>query len=213
LRALDVRDGSERWRLSARGGIEGSPTFDYNREWFFVGDDTGRVYQINFKSGNVKHTVDVFGKVTTLAYRRTLLVGTYGVEVYSFYDDGQRLQALWRRKVGGAVTAIAVPDGAYVATFGGPLYRLSSGAFAGSSKWEHECGATNLAATAHDVVGTNAATMRVLDARTGNKKWRFDNASQCSPAIAGDTLYVGTRKGIEAYALNSGTTIAGYGFG
>jgi outer membrane protein assembly factor BamB len=213
LRALDVRDGSERWRLSARGGIEGSPTFSYDREWLFVGDNTGRVYQMNPKNGKVKHTVDVFGRVTTLAHRRTLLVGTYGGEVYSFYDDGQRLLGLWRRKVGGAVTAIAVPDGAYVATFGGPLYRLSDGAFAGSSKWEHERGATNLAATPHDVVGTNAATMRVLEARTGNQKWSLDNASQCSPAIAGDTLYVGTGNGIEAYALDSGTTIAGYEYG
>ena len=213
LRALDVRDGSERWHLSARGGIEGSPTFSFDREWLFVGDDTGRVYQMNPENGKVKHTVDVFGRVTTLAYRRTLLVGTSGGEVYSFYDDGHRLQGLWRRKVGGAVTAISFPDGVYVATFGGPLYRLSGSLRAGASRWEHEHGATNLAATAHDVVGTNAATMRVLEARTGNQKWILDNASQCSPAIAGDTLYVGTNDGIEAYALDSGTTIAGYEYG
>lgn len=217
MRALDVRDGSERWQLSTRGGIKASPTFSYEGRWLFVGDDTGRVYQVDPKNGNVKQTVDVFGIVNTLAHRRRLLVGTYGGEVYSFLNSGNRLQALWRRKVGGAVKAMITndPDTIYVATFGGPLYRLSGGARAGASRWEHESGSTHLAATNHDVVGTNLATMQVVDSETGTEKWTRNDPSGCSPAIAGDTLYVGMRNGVEAYALDGGTNIAGvrYGFG
>jgi outer membrane protein assembly factor BamB len=215
IRAFDVRNGSERWRLSTRSGIRGSPTFSHKYDWLFVGDSTGRVYQVDPASGEVKQTVDVFGEVTALAYYPpSLFVGTYSGEMYELHPPDPQLQALWRRKLGGSILAVGVPDSwLCVTTFDGPLYRLSRGARTGSSRWKTDVSTHNLAATPYDIVGTNAATMRIFDARTGNQKWMLDNASQCSPAIAGDTLYVGTNDRIEAYALNGGTTIAGHGFG
>jgi outer membrane protein assembly factor BamB len=215
IHAFDVHDGNERWQLSTRGGTSASPTFSHEQEWLLVGDNTGRVYQVNPASGKVKQTVDVFGGVTALAYGPfSLFVGTFSGEVYEFPLTGSGLNALWRRKVGGAVQAIVMPESdLYVATFDGPLYRLSGGARVGSSRWETEPGSMHLAATPHDVVGTNLSTVRVVDSRTGDEKWTLDNSSGCTPAIAGDTLYVGMPNAVEAYALDSGTTIAGARFG
>lgn len=212
LVALDVRDGSERWRLDTRGDVYTSPTFDYNHRRLYVGDDTGRVYQIDPATGETEHTMDVLGAVTALASRNSLIVGTEGGEVYQLYEHRDTLMALWRRKVGGAVTDLALVDTAItVATFGGPLYRLQDGAFAGSSRWEYDRGAIHLAATPYGIYGTDSAGLRAVHSRTGEAQWTVDGSFDCGPAVAGDTLYVGggqpgenTNGFIEAYSLNGG---------
>jgi outer membrane protein assembly factor BamB len=221
LVALDVRDGSERWRLDTRGDVHTPPTFDYDHRWLYVGDDTGRVYQVDPASGETEHTVDLLGAVTALASRFSLVVGTEGGEVYQLYEHRDTLMALWRRKLGGAVTDISLVDTTIaVSTFGGPLYRLQDGAHAGSSRWEYDRGAIHLAMTDYGVFGTDGGGLRAVDARTGDEQWTVDGSFDCGPAVAGDTLYVGGGESgedatgfVEAYALDGGLRSFGLPFG
>lgn len=218
--ALDASDGSEQWRFETRGDVSAPPTFDYDFRWLYVGDDTGRVYQVNPTNGAVEHATEVVGAVSALASRTSLLVGTEGGEVYDLYEHRDTLTPLWRRKVAGGVTDVALVDTTIaVATFGGPLYRLQDGLHAGTSRWEYERGAIHLAATPYDVFGTDMADLQAVHYRTGEKQWNVGGSFDCGPAVAGDTLYVGgSRKDgrggfVAGYALNGGPRRFGFPFG
>lgn len=196
LLALDAADGTERWRVDLRGDVSAPPVpavyGDGDLNGLYVGDDTGRVYKIRPEDGSTEHHVDVFGAVTRLAYGRRLLIGTESGEVYAFYETNDRLQGLWRRKLGGKVTALVDGGGGpYVATFGGPLYRLADGAHAGRTDWTSERGAIELAVTGQDVVGADAGSLGVHHYRTGDQRWQLDGGYGAAPAIAGDLLVAG----------------------
>lgn len=195
LRALDAGDGGEVWTYETRGDVRTPAVLDVDDgtiHGLYVGDDTGRVYKFDPASGDAVLHTDVFGAVSRLAFAGGIVVGTEGGELYSFYDDGNRLQGLWRRKLPGAVTAIASSDGGlYVATFGGPLYRLSDGAHAGNSRWTAEGGATHLAATPYDAVGSDLGGLGLYHYRTGEQRWGVDGRYGASPAVAGDLLVAG----------------------
>lgn len=214
LVALDLATGAEQWQTGTDGDLAAAPTFDHGYDHLYAGDDTGRIYEIDATTGEITIRGEVFGPVTALAHGGMLLVGTGGGEVYSLFRDRDGFTGQWRRRVGGSVTSLAVaPDGAiFVGTFGGPLYRLQDGAHAGTSRWEAEQGATNLAATGGDVVGSGGAGLQQFDSRSGSAGWNREGRYDAAPAIAGDTVYVGGQNDdasgfVAAYALSGGTGI------
>lgn len=221
LVALDIETGNEQWRVETNGTIEAAPTFDHGHDRLYVGDDTGRVYQIDPEEGEVTLRGKVFGPVTALAHHTSLLVGTESGEVYNLFPRRGEFTGVWRRKVSGSVTAIAVRDSAiYVGTFGGSVYRLQDGAHVGASQWEAERGAMQLAATSRNVVGSDGAGLRTFEGRTGDAGWEREGQFGAAPAIAGDTVYVGGgEKGengngfVAAYALSGGTDVGPLQFG
>lgn len=216
LAAPDVKTGDEQWRVETSGFVKTAPTLDHGYDALYVGDDTGRVYRIDPANGEIRLGGEVFGPVTTLAHRRSLLVGTESGEGYVLDPHQGEFTGVWRRKVAGKVTALTTaPDGAiFVATFGGPVYRLRDGAHVGTRRWEAEQGAIHLAATDSDVVGSDYGGFRTFDAGTGTTGWEREGHYDAAPAIAGDTVYVGGgEKGgngngfIAPYALSGGTGI------
>lgn len=222
LVSLDVETGDERWRVETRGAIKTAPTFDMGQDNLYLGDDTGRVYRITPATGEVTLRGEVFGPVTALAHGRSLLVGTESGEVYNLFPHHGTFTGLWRRKVGGWVTALTVArDGdIFVGTFGGPVYRLADGGGVGAIRWKVDRGGTHLAATGGDVVGSDGAGLRTFDARTGTAGWEREGYYGAAPAIAGDTIYVGGgEKGengngfVAAYPLSGGTSIGPLSFG
>ena len=71
-----------------------------------------------------------------------------------------------------------------------------------------------LAATEEYVLGSDGGGLRAFDSRSGDIEWERDGRYGTSPAIAGDTVYIGGgRKGengngfLEALALSGGTGI------
>lgn len=216
LIALDVETGDEQWRVETTGNILTAPTFDVGYDTLYVGDDTGRVYRISPKRGEITLRGEVFGPVTALAHRRSLLVGTESGEVHNLYPNEDAFTGNWRKKVGGWVTALALSrDGdIFVATFGGPTYRLLSGGEVGRNKWTVEAAGTFLAATNDDVIATDGGSLQVIDADSGSVRWQSDGGYDAAPAIAGDTIYVGGgEKGengngfMAAYAISNGDGI------
>ncbi|WP_435349277.1 PQQ-binding-like beta-propeller repeat protein [Haloarchaeobius sp. HRN-SO-5] len=220
LVALDVETGDQQWHVQTTGYVDAAPTFDREHDSLYVGDDTGRLYEIDSTSGEVTDRTEVFGPVTALAHNGLLLVGTGGGEVYNFRVGGRPFTGQWRRRVVGAVTALVSSYGnTYVATWGGPVYRLQGGPDAGSNRWEADRGAVGGLAAAHrDVVGWDLSGLRTFDARTGNVRWDMEGRFTGTPAIAGDTVYVGRRtRGedgtgfVAAYALSGGGGILSLG--
>ncbi|MFB6179950.1 MAG: PQQ-binding-like beta-propeller repeat protein [Halorientalis sp.] len=198
--ALHATDGSERWTFESRDDVHTAPQLAYdldgNLQAMYVGDETGRVSKLDPSTGAVQRAVEVFGSVSCLGIDvgldTNILVGTGGGELYSFADTGDRIRGLWRRRVGGKVTAIGTTSvGPVVASFGGPLYRLSNGAYAGQPKWTHEPGAMNLAVTRYDVIGTDGGGLVVLDASSGEQRWQLDGGYHAGPAVVGDLLIAG----------------------
>lgn len=217
LLALDLDTGDELWRVETTGTIMAAPTFDAGYDRLYAGDDTGRVYQIDLERGEVALRGEVFGAVTALAHHRSLLVGTESGEVYDLYPHHDQLTGLWRRKVGGSVTALATRDGGiFVGTFGGPVYRLQDGAHAGSSRWEAETGSTHLAFTSKDVIGNDGGGLKAFDEQSGDVNWQHEGRFGAAPAIAGDTIYVGGGQVgengngfVAAYPLSQGGLLSG----
>lgn len=216
LLALDIETGDEQWRIETRGSIQAAPTFDHGHDTLYLGDDTGRLYRIDPAAGEVTLRGEVFGPVTALAHGRSLKVGTESGEVYDLFVHHEEFTGLWRRKVDGWVRSLTLArdGGIYVGTFGGPVYRLQDAAKVGASRWELDEGATHLAATGGDVVGSDGAGLRTIDARGGTIGWKEQGNYDVAPAIAGDTVYIGGgEKGengsgfVAGYALSGGAGV------
>lgn len=212
LLALDLETGEKQWRIETRGSIIAAPTLDRGHDTLFVGDDTGRLYRIDIETGDITLRGEVFGPVTALAHGSSLLVGTESGEVYNLFVHHDTFTGLWRRRVEGWVESLTATNGAiYVGTFGGPVYSLDD-SDVGTSHWELKRGATHLAATDEAVIGSHAASLQTIDARSGDVRWAREGNYDVAPAIAGDTIYIGGgekgRNGtgfVAAYALSGGT--------
>lgn len=219
LLALDVADGTEVWSAATRGTVRAAPAFSHDESVLYAGDDTGRIYSVETADGSVSPAFEVFGVVTTLAHRRSLLVGTEGGEVYELFGGGDGLRGQWRRKLAGPVVDVAtVGDTVVVATFGGPVYRLE-GSLTGANRWVFDGGASSGVVVApNHVVAADGGGLGVLDLRTGDSRWSRDRSYPCAPAAAGDTLYAGVgelgeegRGHVAAYRLSGGGGLLGPG--
>ena len=221
LLALDAADGSEQWRYEVGDhGLERLVAPDYVRkdDWdgMVLADTDGVVHYVDLDDHEARWTFEVYGRVTRLATRGSVVyAGTEGGEVYAFYDG----EGLWRRKLPGKITALAVQrDGGdvFASTFGGGVFRLRGGAHAGRTDWHAEDGPV-----AHEafvvadgrVCGTDLADATVLDGGSGEVEWEVDGDFGVPPAGAGDTLYLGGETGVTAYELGGGFGLDGFRFG
>ncbi|ELZ08888.1 PQQ repeat-containing protein [Halovivax asiaticus JCM 14624] len=194
LIAVDVESGDRQWHAPTTGFVDAAPTFALSNERLYAGDDTGRIYQIDPANGEITARTEVFGSVTEIVYSdTTVLVGTSGGEVYSFYRNGAEITGNWRRRVDGAVTALTAADNEiYVSTWSGSVYRLADDNSAGSSRWETDRSAVGgLAVASDDVVGFDTNSIRTFDPSTGDVGWDREASFTAAPAVAGDTIYVG----------------------
>lgn len=214
--ALDPEDGTERWRADV-GPVSASPVVgDEGR--CYVGTRDGRLVALEGQTGETAWSYDLFGEVVTLTFRPpALVVGTAAGEVYALYDsDGPR--ELWRRKVGGEVTALAQVEGgdALVSAFGGKLRRLAGGAHTGSDRWANRDGGTaqgGIAVAAGTVFGGNGGGLTACGIRGGETRWSASGDFRAGPAVAGDTVYAGREGEVVAFVHSGGFGAGEFGLG
>jgi outer membrane protein assembly factor BamB len=217
LLALDLADGSRRWATElddSVGAALGPDLSDGDLQALFVGDRGGTVYRVDPADGRVTARTDLFGVVERVVADRTVLVGTEGGEVYSLLPDGDGFAGLWRRKLDGTVTELRGANGdPVVTTFGGPLYRLGHGAFAGRTEWQVDRGGIELATTGRDVIACDGGGLSVYDERTGERRWQVGGGYSAGSAVAGDLLVAGGGElgenghgFVAAYDLRGGST-------
>jgi len=221
LSALDVSDGTERWR-AGDSDVYAAPVAG-DSGTVFVGTDTGLLAVT--EDGTVRWEYELFGRgvrvATGAGLGSTAYVGTSAGEVYALFvsdNEGAGPEGLWRRKLDGEVISLAVGQGGdcYASTFGGPTVRMEDGAFAGRARWSNADAETmdgGLCVAAGRVYGNNLARFVAVDERSGETAWQVGVGNEtdytCGPAAAGDTLYAGRSDGLFAYKLGGGVGFEG----
>jgi outer membrane protein assembly factor BamB len=195
---VELRDSV--WTPPAVSYLGSDPRF------VFTGDAWGTVYAVDRQSGEVVWTRDLFSAIRTLAVKGGLFVGTEGGEVYAL--DEQDGRGRWRRKLGAAIEALSCSQGVsvYAGTFGGALRKLGGGLHAGTTRWESESVSAHsaLVYTGQTVYANDGTGVVAANYRTGETEWTAGDDLFCTPAAAGNTLYVGGKKTLYAYKLDGG---------
>lgn len=237
LHALSTDDGSERWRFTPAEdapstGFLSAPAIADGTVFSFA--HTGTFHAVDAETGegrwerdlaqayNLGSPVVSDGTVYTLA-------GGYD-ELVAFSLSGEEQ---WRTDMEGNALprrgpAIAAADGAVVV----PVYledRMTIQAFdaaTGDRVWRHRFDpdvptvddyrvASPSTDGAQVVVYGNDGVVRAVDAETGEGRWEYrvpggddDLSGKSSPAIAGDTVYVGTKnRQLHAVAVDDGSEL------
>lgn len=218
LLALDAEDGSERWRYAPSGSDDPRivvPPRPLDRDWnsLVVADGSGNVRGLSLDTRKPRWEFQVFGEPSALiAVGSIVYVGTNAGEFYAVnYGDG-----LWRRKLPGKILDVRA-DGinAYVSTFGGGVFVLEGGAFAGTTKWRAKQGpgAHTLVLTDKTIYGGDMARLMALDRQKGTVEWALDGDFNGGLAFANDTLYAGRDGKLVALARNGGVGVGSNRFG
>lgn len=213
LLALDAESGAERWRTNLARSAPTTPTPGLDNEELYLGDSGGNVYSIDTATGEIDWQNEVFGEIQAPpAFGGTgpsLHVATYGGEVYELSThDGD---GAWRQKLPGLITAApaVVEETIYVGA-GSRLFALDESR-AGGIRWTSEgrvVSYNHLAVADGVVFGADSTGLVAADTDSGKTRWRADGDFYCSPAVAGDTLYVGDEHGsVHAYDVGGGTRL------
>lgn len=180
--AFDADTGVRRWVRGVRGRVRGTPAVTNKR--VFVGTDAGRLYALSRRTGHVLWSAAVVKPGN--GYVRCAPAVTHGLVVVS---------------VGLTTTPMDGKLRAY-------------GARGGGLRWTGEMGdyATSSPAVVNGmlVVGSFDHRLYAFGWRHGSLLWTsgwsyqggfFDRGISASPAVSGDTIYVGVRNG-RMYALS-----------
>jgi eukaryotic-like serine/threonine-protein kinase len=191
LYALDAHTGRERWRFAAGAAVSSGPAVTSDAVFFTALD--GSIYAVARRDGKLRWRVRTgaeaalpWGHEGTDYYSSSLvvaaglvIVGSGDGSVYAL--DAASGRQRWRVRTGGRVrSSPAVVDGTvYVGSFDGVFYTLD--ARTGAERWRYATEGASLA----------------------SQRYGYDRRSiQSSPAVAGGTVYVGSRDG-HLYALGA----------
>jgi outer membrane protein assembly factor BamB len=180
LYALESTTGRELWKVKTGGRVRSTPAVD--RGTVFVGSFDGSLYAVELESGQLKWHYETEGA---------------GLNSGDFGYDRKSIQS-----------SPAVADGTvFFGARDGFLYAVN--AQDGQLRWrfDHQISWVNSSpAVAEGMVyagSSDGKFIQGVDARTGKEVWRLKTESLIwsSPAIAGQSLYVGDWAG-NLYALN-----------
>jgi outer membrane protein assembly factor BamB len=203
LRALQLTDGTSRWRLDARPGmLAARPGLLVSRR------ADGTVTALDPRSGATRWTVEtgIAGTLPPVFDGDRLVVAGAGVAVLRA-DTGA---AVWSQPGPPAVTAPPTPAGPclLIAEEGGTLRCRESGT--GNSVWTWAAGGPLLAAPVVDgegrvMVGTTARAFVALRLENGSRKWRWKLGAdvQRSAALLEDRVVFAAHDAV-VYALARG---------
>ncbi|MFH5799984.1 PQQ-binding-like beta-propeller repeat protein [Haladaptatus sp. CMAA 1911] len=201
--AVDAESGTKRQAFETKGRVSAAPRLDSEGESLFVGTSDGWIHCFDLEENEERWQQQVYGEIDAplaLAHDRSLFATTYWGEVYAFSaTNGGRM---WRRKLPSIITATPtlIQQSLYVPCFKGQVFCLDTNAGAGGTRWKTDRGgnvSTHLAIAGGTVFGVTADELHAVNAESGESRWSFglSEVSTCSPAVAGDTVYVGDGSG------------------
>ncbi|GKZ12908.1 PQQ-binding-like beta-propeller repeat protein [Haladaptatus sp. T7] len=220
--AVDVKSGTKQLMFETTGYVSGSPRLDSDGESLFVGTSDGWIHCFDLEENEERWRQQVYGEIDAplaVAHDRTLFATTYWGEVYAFSaTNGGRM---WRRKLPSIITAAPtlVQQSLYVPGIKGQVFCLDTNAGAGGTRWKTERGgnvSTHLAIAGGTIFGVTGDKLHAIDADSGESRWSFGltDTSSCSPAVAGDTVYVGDGSGaVYGIKTNGGSGVGDTRFG
>ncbi len=198
--AIDRESGEERWRFQAGAAIHSSAAVHGGLVYF--GDRSNSFYALDRRTGHQRWRVetgpdrpwhwghegwDYFTSSPAVA-GDLIVVGSGNGDIYAF--DAASGSERWRVSTGGRVrSSPAIADGtAYVGSADGYLYAVDLGT--GELRWRF---------------GTEGASFN-------SAEFGFDRKTiQSSPAVAGGTIFFGSRDG-KFYAVDASTGVLSWRF-
>jgi outer membrane protein assembly factor BamB len=196
VRAFDAATGERLWRFETEGSVYGAPKLSQGRLFFGTSDE--RVYALDSETGRKRWHRDVFGSVAASVAVRPphVYVTTEAGEVYALSIHGE---GVWRRRLPDRIECppTVVDRTAYVGCYDGRVYALDAHG-TGRTKWRTEVGGfprgLSVARGRVYVVGMR---FHALGVEKGRKRWSVLSSDSAAtlPAVAGNTVYVGTEDG------------------
>ena len=181
------------WETSLSGGILHAPSA--SQQFLYIGDNSGRVYQLDQKTGKKNWEFKTGGPITDSPHYvdGKVYVGSADGKVYALKaTNGQKL---WEFSTGGAVIASPVVKGDKVFVGSSDFNFYTLDANTGKLAWNFTTGNTiaSSAAVGTDTVyfGSWDNNLYAIDILTGQEKWRKQLGSQVYYAPAGSSpLYL-----------------------
>jgi len=188
LYSIDAETGSVRWRSKGGNSFHSSPAFAYGS--VYIGNGDKNLYAFNPETGQVRWNCTTIGSVNTVAVADGRVYATSihkNITVAKGMDRSKDII-----KTDSRVYALNVKDGTQKWVFT-PLEMLSY------------CGPVVADGIVYIGTDFNNNILYALDAQTGAILWNQTiNISLSSPAIAEDTLYIGSEDN-HLYALDAKT--------
>ena len=183
------------WEFEAEGGIQHAPAL--SNDYLYVGDNSGKVYQLDQKTGKKNWEFQTGGAVigSPLYVPGKIYVSSTDGKVYCLKaTNGQKL---WEYQTGGAVlTAPVLAEGKiFVGSSDFNLYALN--AENGQEIWRFATGNTIMHRVAYGegtvFFGSWDQKFYAVDAETGEEKWQqaLGSSAYYAPAASAPLYYEG----------------------
>ncbi|MDQ3044889.1 MAG: PQQ-binding-like beta-propeller repeat protein, partial [Chloroflexota bacterium] len=208
LYALDAENGEERWRLPIRFAGQSSPAIA--EETVVFASQEGELYAVDATSGEEiwDYVPDGLILSSPAIARGMVFIGTAHEESAVIALDLRNGRTLWKfEPIGEVVSSPAMAgDLVYVSSSDGFTYALNTDD--GETRWRYGVGGGASPAVVDGTVYIGGADggLYALAAATGTIKWLFATGSQIgsSPAVAGDTVFLGSGRTLYAVDANTG---------
>jgi outer membrane protein assembly factor BamB len=207
LFALDAMRREERWRAEINFAGPSSPVVVGG--FVYLCSEEGTIYSFEAATGHKRWEYQAEGLVFSspaVGEGGALFFGSDTGDLYALEAESGRL--LWRFATEGGVyaTPVVVGDTVYVSSKSGIIRAVDVAS--GQQRWEFNAGGDASPAVVDGVVyvGGDDGGLYALDAATGAQRWLSVTGSpiRSSPAVAGDTVYVGSGKALYAIDLATG---------
>ena len=218
LHAIDAKTGEKKWTLATKTLIDASPVYDEGV--VYIGTDGGVLLAIDIKTGQPKWQFKTEGRIAGEAAiteidrkgggkDKVVIVGSHDGMLYCLnIADGTKR---WAYETGDYINCGIVIDGSTIVLGGCDTMMHLIGANTGEAIAQIELGGevagTPSLKEAHAYIGHMQGEVLAVDLKQKKVAWRFrdrDFPFIGSPALAGDTLIIGSR-GRRFYAIDRKT--------
>lgn len=208
LYAVKLPDGNERWRFEAGEPITSAPVVEDGT--VYVCSPDGTLYALSAKTGDPQWTFQADGslRLSPTLSGETIYFGSVEGVLYAVGLDGTKR---WTADLGDELGSPIVHDGTVYGGTNDAVYSLSSTTGKVERRFATDApGIPALAASSNMLyVGKGQTSGQLLAlAPDGTRRWTFKTRESIerSPAVVGDTVYVGTA-GSGLYAVRDGTEV------
>ncbi|MDZ4669555.1 MAG: serine/threonine-protein kinase [Phototrophicales bacterium] len=207
--AINLDDGSFRWKYATSGGIASAPYVDSNTGMVFFGSEDNNFYSVNALTGKIAWSHLTGGRVRgapTVAHD-SVFFGSDDGRLYALAASNGR--PLWEYDMGAPIRLkpYVTEDLIIIGSESGELIGLE---LSGNRKWNYRLRRAVTSSPSVDVmegvgyVGSVDGYLYAIDISNGYSMWRFRTGGPIisSVAIDGSTLFFGSAD-CNFYAINA----------
>jgi eukaryotic-like serine/threonine-protein kinase len=207
--AVNLEDGSFKWKFATNGGIASSPVIDENNRLVMFGSEDFTFHAVDCHNGRISWSYTTNDRIRSMARvaHDHVFFGSDDGRVYALAATNGRY--LWEFDMGAPVRTrpFVTKELVIVGSEGGELAAIE---LSGSRKWAHRTRRNVTSSPFVDEIegicyaGSLDGYMYAIDASSGYSMWRFrtNGPVVSSPTMENDILYFGSADG-HLYAINA----------